>query len=223
MLRMLTFTLQDRVAVIDWDDGKANAITPALCEQMNGALDRAEKDAGAVVIVGRPGRFCAGFDLNEFKKGPDATRALLNLGGSLMLRLFRHPQPVVAACTGHAVAGGALILLTADTRIAADGEFKIGLNETAISMVLPTFGIELAQHRLSRNHVQAAVIQARMSAPAHARTVGFVDEVVAAEEVKARAVAAGTALAQLPVDAYAGNKIAIRADTIARLEASMPI
>ena len=218
---MLTFSLENRVAVLDLDDGKANAISYAFTEAVNQALDRASQEAGAVVLVGRPGRFCAGFDLNEFKKGPEATEKLLGAGAQMLLRLFKHPQPVVAACTGHAIAGGALVLLTADTRIGASGDFKIGLNETALGMTLPTFGLELSQYRLSRRHLQAATVQARIYGPQEARDAGFLDEVVPEDRVRSDAIALAQTLSGLPGDAYAGNKLGIRTHAISRLEASM--
>ncbi|MCZ6459340.1 MAG: enoyl-CoA hydratase-related protein, partial [Gammaproteobacteria bacterium] len=124
------YTLEGEVAVIGMDDGKANAVGHALIDEINQGLTRSLAEAKAVVIVGRPGMFSAGFDLKEFENGPEATTALVAKGARMMLRLFSHPQPVVAACTGHAIAAGAFMLLASDTRIGVQGEFKIGLNET---------------------------------------------------------------------------------------------
>ena len=70
----------------------------------------------------------------------------------MLLRLFSFPQPVVVASAGHAIAAGALVLLAADTRLGASGAFKYGLNETAIGMSLPPFGMEMAKCRLSKRH-----------------------------------------------------------------------
>lgn len=218
---MLNFALHDQVAVLAIDDGKANVISAAFCEAVHDALDRAEREAKAVVLSGRAGRFSAGFDLNEFKKGPEPTRVLLRQGAELMLRLFRHPQPLVAACTGHALAGGALLLLSMDTRVGAHGDFKIGLNETAIGMVLPQFGLILSRHRLSTRYLQAATIQARIYPPEAACEAGFLDEVVEPDLVGARALEVATSLATVAGDAYAGNKAKLRAEAIQQLEASM--
>ena len=82
------------------DDGKANALSHVSIDAFNAALDAAERDAGAVVIVGRPGRFCAGFDLSVINAGPTETQALVRRGGELALRLYMFPRPVVVACTG---------------------------------------------------------------------------------------------------------------------------
>lgn len=218
---MVEYTQQGDVAVLALDDGKANAVSYAVVEAVTEGLARATKDAKAVVIAGRPGILSGGFDLKELGKGPDAAMALVAKGAAMLLRIFSHPQPVVAACTGHAIAAGAFMLLAADTRIGADGDFKIGLNETAIGMTLPTFGFELGKARLSKRYQTAAVIQAELFDPAGARDVGFLDEVVDADAVLDTALERAMALAGLPAEAYAGNKLALRQDSIAAIRSSL--
>src|SRR3546814_19614665 len=96
------------------------------------------------------------------------------------MRIFGHPQPVVVAVTGHALAAGALLTLACDTRIGADGPSKIGLNETAIGMGLHQSATELAAARLSPAHVTRAAIQAEISHPAGAVEPGYLATVVPA-------------------------------------------
>lgn len=218
---MIDYSQQGDIAVLALDDGKANAVSHALVDAVNEGLDRATKDAKAVVIAGRPGMFSGGFDLKELQKGPDAAIALVNRGAAMLLRIFSYPQPVVVACTGHAIAAGAFVLLAADTRVGADGDFKIGLNETAIGMTLPTFGLELSRARLSKRYQTAAVIQAQLFDPPGAKDVGFLDEVVAPDAVLSTAVERATLLAGYPGEAYAGNKLALRQNSIAVIRASL--
>jgi len=218
---MIDYTCTNDVALLSIDDGKANAVGHAFIDALNAGLDQASAQAKAVVLLGRPGVFSGGFDLKEFKKGPQATEALVDKGARLMLRLFSHPQPVVAACTGHAVAAGGFLLLAADTRIGAAGAFKIGLNETAIGMTLPVFGLEMAQARLSARYLTASVVQGELFDPAQALQAGFLDTVVAVDEVRSTALARASALAQLPGAAYAANKLAIREAVITRIHASL--
>ena len=218
---MIDYDLQDDIAVITLDDGKANAVGYDLIDGVNQGLDRATQNAKAVVIVGRPGMFSGGFDLKELGKGPDAATALVNTGAAMLLRIFSHPQPVIIACTGHAIAAGAFMLLAADTRIGVEGDFKIGLNETAIGMALPTFGLELGRTRLSKRHQTAAVIQAELFNPAGARDAGFLDEVVAADAGLDTAVERATLLAGYPGEAYASNKLGLRQDSIAVIRSSL--
>lgn len=218
---MVTCEIQDHVAVVTIDDGKVNAVSHTFLDAMSDALNAAEADAKAVLIRGRDGMFSAGFDLKEFKKGPVATQALVTKGAAMMLRLFTHPQPLVVACTGHAVAAGAFILLACDTRLGAKGDFKIGLNETAIGFTLPVFGFELAKARLSKRHLTDAVVQARLYSPVEARDAGFLDSVHFPEVLQAVALDTAKQLGALPGDAYTNNKRGVRADVAARIKASL--
>src|SRR4051812_26618787 len=147
------------VAVIGLDDGKANAITLDVLAGIDDGLTKArDSGASAVLITGRAGRFSAGFDLGVMTSGEDQMRALVSDGAELLMRLFTHPMPVVCACTGHALAMGSLLLLAADVRIGAAGDFKLGLNEVAIGMGLPVFAIELARYRLTAAGFNAALL-----------------------------------------------------------------
>ena len=125
---MTSCVIENDIAIISLQEGKANAVSHNLIDDVSRGLDLAEKDAKAVLIRGSAGMFSAGFDLKEFKKGPEATQALVKRGTEILLRIFMHPQPVIAECTGHAVAAGAFILLAADTRFGADGDFKSVVN-----------------------------------------------------------------------------------------------
>lgn len=202
----LQYELDGKVAVLTMDDGRANAVSPVMIQAFNEALDRAEKEAHGVLIVGREGRFSAGFDLSVMSSGVEHVRALVGDGGRLLMRLYLHPQPVVAACTGHALAAGALMLLASDTRIGAKGDFKLGLNEVAISMVLPIFGVELARERLSKRHFARAVGQAEIYGPEDAVDAGYLDQAVDAGDLIATAKAEAARLAELPTGALAGTK-----------------
>jgi enoyl-CoA hydratase len=218
---MLNFKLEGNVAVIALDDGKANAVGHAYIGAMNEGLDRAEKEAAAVVITGRSGVFSAGFDLKEIAKGSSKQKALVGSGAQMLLRLFTHPQPVVSASAGHAIAAGALVLLASDTRIGAAGDFKYGLNETAIGMSLPPFGLQMAICRLSKRHQTQAILQATLYEPGEAQTVGYLDEVVAPEALEQTAIKQATALAELPAKAYSETKLDLRAAYIKIIKASL--
>ncbi|MDZ7675619.1 MAG: crotonase/enoyl-CoA hydratase family protein [Acidimicrobiales bacterium] len=219
-------TIEDGVAVVRIDDGKANAVSHHLLGGLDAALHRAEAEASAVALVGREGRFSAGYDLSVMTQGVDATRDLVGAGGKLLMRLFAHPQPTVAAVTGHALAAGALLCLACDTRIgSADLPAKIGLNETAIGMGLPWYGVRLGEARLSPSHRQRAVLQAEIYDMDGALEAGYLDELVAPEAVETTAIERARALGELPASAYAFTKDRLRGaivdDVLAGLEADM--
>ena len=212
---------RDQVLVLHLDDGKANALSPDLIAALIAEVRRAEADAGigAVVVHGREGRFSGGFDLSVMMGGDMAAiSSLVSDGGDLVRCCYGAGVPVVAACTGHALAAGALLLLGCDVRVGADVPAKIGLNEVAIKMVLPRWALTIAAERLSRRHLQQAVANARVTAPRDAVDVGFLDEVVPADELLDTAVArAAEMAATLDPRAYAATVRALRGDTLERM------
>lgn len=212
------------VLVVHLDDGKANALSAGVISAISAAIDQAESDdtIGAIVLHGRPGRFCAGFDLSVMRGGDiGAVVSLVSDGGELVRRLYGSSVPVVAASTGHALAAGALILLGCDVRIGADVDCKIGLNEVAIGMVLPNWALTIAQDRLSRRHIQLAVATAQVTAGVGAVDAGFLDSVVAEADVLTAAVAAAHELAALNGRAYAGTVAALRGEVLATMAAQI--
>jgi enoyl-CoA hydratase len=213
----VTTTIEDGVAVLRFDDGKANVLSFAAIESFSAALDEAEVEAQAVCVVGREGKLCAGFDLSVMGAGMDAAQELVAAGGRLLMRLYQHPQPVVVAVTGHALAAGALLVLSCDVRIGADVPAKIGLNETSIGMPLPLFAVALAEDRLDRSALVAATLAARVYAPQDAVSVGYLDAVVPVDEVEDTAVAEARRLGAYSSRAYAQTKETLRAPTIARV------
>ena len=222
MSEVVTFDLQEDIAVVRLDDGKANALSVSTQSAIHSALDRAEKEAKSVVLAGRPGRFSGGFDLSVMSSGDgNAVRDMVRGGAELGLRLYDFPLPVVTACTGHAIAMGAVLQLAVDTRIGAAGDFKIGLNEVAIGMTLPMFAIELAHDRLSKRHIQRAVNLAEIYDPEGAIDAGFLDRVVAPETVVDEAVAEARRYAPLDLRAHHCSKRNLRGATIERLRAAI--
>jgi enoyl-CoA hydratase len=215
------YQLRDRVAVVHLDDGKANAFSHAMIEGLHGALDRAEQEAAAALLVGRPGRFSGGFDLTVMRSGADAIRDLVTAGAELFLRVFAFPQPLVVACTGHAVAAGTMPLLCADARIGTEGEFKIGLNEVGIGMPLPIFAVEFARHRLSKRHFDRATAQARLYAPEEAIDAGYLDRLARPEALFETAFGEAARLAELPQPAFRDTKARARAASLAYIRETL--
>ncbi len=209
--------IREAVAAIALDDGKANALSPELIAGIHHALDVAEKDAKAVVITGRPGRFSAGFNLKVLQQGPEAATDLVTAGGQLFLRFLEYPLPIVVGCTGHAIAAGAIALMTSDYRVGARGEFQIGMNETAIGMTLPDFAVEFARERLSKRHIDRSIIHSEMYGPEAAVDAGFLDRVVAPDEVVAEAFGEAVRLSASPQPAFRNNKRLAHAAAISRI------
>lgn len=221
MTDIVAFELRETIAWIRMNDGKANALSPAMVSALSEALDRASAEARGVVIAGREGRFSAGFDLRVMMSGPDAMRALVRAGAEFLSRLYLHPQPVVVACTGHAIAAGALLLACADLRIGAEGEFQIGLSEIRKGLPVPIFAHALARDRLDPRQLTRSVLGAVMYDPRGAREAGWLDEVVAPDELEARAQEAVKALVALPSVPFAHTKRTLREATIEHMRSTL--
>ncbi len=217
----VTYSLADGIATLAMDDGKANAMAPAMSAALNAGLDRATADkARAVIIRGRPGLLCGGFDLKIIRGEDEALKAQMrNAGMDLLKRLYLAPQPIVFAVTGHAVAMGALLLFAGDIRIGLAGDFRIGLNETSIGLSLPIAGIELARDRLLPTALSAAVINANLYAPSDAVTVGYLDAVADTSGFDQAVLDAAQALAELDPEAFAETKRRVRQPTLDRIVA----
>lgn len=218
----VTLDITDDIAVVTMDDGKVNAISHTMLDNLMPALAEAESKAKAVVLAGRPGMFCAGFELKTMVEAEiSETEKLAHRGGELVSKLFGYRKPIVAACTGHAMAIGGVILLACDTRIGEQGKFRIGLNETAVGVIYPTFGIVVVKTRVPPQHIMPAVIQAKMMTPETAVAASFLDRVSAEGQAVNEAIAEAQALAALPTGAYYDNKMALRAEEIATIRKSL--
>lgn len=221
MTTSITTERRDNVLICHIDDGKANALSQGIMAGIKQVIDDAEADpeVGAVVLNGREGKFSAGFDLSVMT-GDDlaAISALVSGGGELVRTIYGSPVPVVAACTGHALAGGALLLLACDVRIGADVECKIGLPEANLGMLLPDWAVTIATERLSRRHVQRSVLLARITNAKSAVDVGFLDEVVAAADVLDVAVERASELAVIDRGVYSAAVRKLRGDMLAAMD-----
>jgi enoyl-CoA hydratase len=218
MTSPLSVQEQETHVLLTMDDGKANALSFAMLDALNEGLDAAAATGKVVVIAGRPGRFSAGFDLSVMGEGGEAMYRLLKQGADTSARLLAFDTPVILAVTGHAMAMGALICLSADYRLGVAGNFKLGLNEVTIGMTLPWFGIELARARLQETALTEAVALARIYDPETAREVGYLDEVVSEEEFSERLAGLAQQFSALNMTAHRETKGRVREALLAALK-----
>jgi enoyl-CoA hydratase len=218
MGKRVSYEHSDGVSTITMDDGKVNAMSVAMMEEVNAALDQAEEHRSVVILTGREGVLSAGFDLAVFKQGMEPLMEMLRVGARLTERLLSFPFPVVAACSGHAIAMGSFLLMSSDVRIGTDGPFKIGMNEVAIGMTLPHFAVEIARHRLTPAYFDRSAILAEMYAPQEAVAPGFLDRVVSSDQLLGTARETATALSKLDMAAHAATKLRVRGPMLEALK-----
>ncbi|HSO03687.1 MAG TPA: crotonase/enoyl-CoA hydratase family protein [Candidatus Limnocylindrales bacterium] len=210
MSDLMSYDLEDGIATLTLDNGKVNAISPEVIAAFHAALDRAEADGAIVIITGTPGMFSGGYDLKVMMSGPENAIALVAAGSGLARRMLAHPFPIIVACTGHAVAKGSFILLSADYRVGVDGPFRIGLNEVQIGMTMHHVGIELARDRLRKSYFNRSVINAEMFEPQEALKAGFLEAVVEPDALMPAARAMAEQMKKLNMTAHANTKVKAR-------------
>ncbi|MBF8781258.1 crotonase/enoyl-CoA hydratase family protein [Pseudomonas fulva] len=218
MPELITYHADDGIALLTLNNGKVNAISPALIAAFNAALDRAEQERAVVIVTGQPGILSGGYDLKVMTAGPTEAISLVTAGSTLARRMLAHPFPIVAACPGNAVAKGAFLLLASDYRIGIEGPYKICLNEVQIGMTMHHAGIELARDRLQPAAFQRAVVNAEIFDPHAAREAGFLDKVVSAEQLQETALAAARELKKLNMRAHRTTKLKVRQALLAALD-----
>lgn len=214
---LVSYECNEGIAHIHMDDGKANVMSEAMLRALHGALDRAQAEGAVVLLSGRERMFSGGYDLKMFSQPPEVIAGILRLGGELVARIAGFATPVVIACSGHAVAQGAFTLLAADVRLGVEGAFKFSVNEVAIGLTIPHYGVEIARMRLSAACFRQATLTAATYAPQDALRAGFLDAVCPVNELMARAQEEAKRLRSLNMQAYVATKERVLGAALAKL------
>lgn len=220
---LVTFDVDDSVATLTMDDGKRNALSPAMFDEIYAALERAEREDAAVVITGREGVLSAGFDLKVMKSGGVQAIKMLRAGYALTARLLSFPKPVVIASPGHAYAMGSFMLLSGDYRFGVPGPYVYVANEVAIGLPMPRVACEVLHLRLNPAARERAVTLSEEFSPEQALQVGFIDALVPAEQLLAVARDKASALLELDPEAHAVSKKRLRAETLRNIRRALPL
>ncbi len=219
----MKYELKDNIAVITFDNGKANAVNPDFMDAIDTFLDQAQSEADAVVITGRSGMFSAGYDLKILQADPTAGLAMINRGFVMLNRFYAFPKPVVAACEGHAIGLGAFLLLVADTRLGADSDYVVRLPETAIAMPFSELLLAIAKARIAPLEHMKRIVQSVPCTPSEAVSAGFLDALVPTEQLMPAALIVARELAELPAKYYAQNKLDVRKESLKIMAESLSV
>lgn len=200
---------ESRITTIRMDDGKANAMDFAFFEEMNQSLDRLESDGSkALIITGRPGYFSAGLDIKLMPTLPPAqVNALAETFARTLLRVFSLPVPTIAVCSGHAVAGGAMLSFACDLRFVVDGPYRIQMNEMMIGIPFPSWMLLIGRSAMPAQFFAEAFLHARAYSPGEAVEKGISHGLFKGEEdALADAMARTEHLKTLNLHAYRTSK-----------------
>ena len=211
---MMTLGEEDGVATLTLDDGRANAIGRAFLAELNEKLDEIERSpAHALVVFGRPGIYSAGLDLKELPDlPPDELTRTAGAFVEAMRRLFLFPKPIIAAADGHAIAGGMMIYLSADVRVAVDrDDVRMGLNEAVTGIPITAGTAALCTTSIPPQHHNELILHGRLLSPRETFERGITDELVSdAADLERASIARAKALADVDPEAYHLNKRILR-------------
>ena len=221
-IQLATYTFEEGISTITLDDGKANVMSVQMLDEINAALDEAEKQGGVVILTGREKMFSGGFDLSVFKSGDqEQTYAMLSMGARLAERLLSFPLPTITACSGHAVAMGIFLLVSTDYSIGIEGGSKFAANEVAIGMTVPHFAIRVLRQRLTPHQLNKAVNFAYYFSAEEALQAGIVDELVRPGELMGIAKQRAQDTLKLDATAHANSKLRMRESLLMEISADI--
>jgi len=206
MTKLAKYEFSDGIATITLQNGKANALSSQMFVDLNAAFDAAENDGAVVILTSDIRMLSGGFDLKELGQGVEAIKKLVVTGSRFTQRMLNFPLPIIVAVPGHCIAKAAFITLCADYAVGVEGNFKIGLNETAIGMTMHNVGIELARNGLNNRYFHRSAFNAEIFGPVEAVTAGFLDLIVQEENLKDTAATIAKQFSQLDLTAFGITK-----------------
>ena len=213
--------VEDGIAIVRMQRPPANTIDIALLAQLARTLEEVERrgDIAAFVLTGTGKAFSAGLDL---KLVPTYDRAqqneLLRVLNQALYQLYALPMPTVAAVNGHAIAGGLVLALACDRRVAVGEGALLGLTEVRAGVPFPVAAMAVVKGELPPATARELVLGGNNCDPARALALGIVDELQPADDVLAHGKALAKELAAAPRQSYGRIKRQLRAGALAEIE-----
>lgn len=209
---MIELEQRGAVTVLRMVRGKGNALNLEFIAALGDALDQIERGASrAAIITGQGSTFGAGVDLRALLDGgPDYMRRFMPTMVQSFERLATFPKPLVAAVNGHAIAGGAIIMLACDQRLLARGTARVGLSEIQVGVLFPAWALEIARFTTPREHFSTLILTGRTWQGEEALARGLVDELVDPEHLLDRALEVAEELGAIAPATFAATKRDVR-------------
>jgi enoyl-CoA hydratase len=219
---MIDVAIGDGVAVVTMQHGKANALDVEFCEALAARFVALRlSGARAIVLTGQGSIFSAGVDLKRLAAGGgDYARQFLPALHRLYETVFFHPQPVVAAINGHAIAGGCVLACCADRRVMAGAAGRIGVTELLVGVPFPALAFEIVRHAVPSRYLAEFILSGATYETGAALDRGWIDEVAEPDALLPDALAIARELALLSPPAFAQTKLQLRQPVSERLAAS---
>merc|ERR1711865_221380 len=203
----------EEALVVTMQVNKANFFSPANLDAMEAAMDRLDTEQelqGYGIVLAVPADrkvFSAGLDLKHVSTlTQDTFNGYIHRFDRLIYRMWQMPRPVVAAVSGHAMAGGFCLMAAADERIALNKEFQIGMNEVHMPAILPLAATAACRYAVGEKVLRRLLLRGEFFNPAQALEMGIVDSLVQEPEQLMQTAITRAALPAGSIAAYAEMK-----------------
>jgi enoyl-CoA hydratase len=222
---MIEIEHRGTTAILTLAHGKANALDIELCTALSEHLQWLGNDrVRAVVLTGTGSIFSAGVDLVRLLAGgADYIRRFMPAMCTMMRDLFTFQKPLVVAMNGHAIAGGYVIACTADRRLMARGQGRLGITELRVGVPFPDIVMEILRHTLTPVQLKEMAWNGTTYDAQVALARGLADELVEPAGLRDRAIAAAEELAAVPPDVFRFTKMQIRRPALGRIATLDPV
>ncbi len=210
---------REGIALITLDRPPANAFVPELIEELHQAFAGSSEARAVLLASALPNLFSAGWDLPtivHFDRGQ--MRRFVDSYCDLVREVFAFGAPVLAALSGHAIAGGLILAAAADERYAGEGQAKFGLSEVALGVPVPACLLEVFRHAIGARTTERLAAAGENCSAQGAVSIGLADRALEPEELPARAWERIRFLADRPTRAHAAIKRRIRAEALERFD-----
>lgn len=205
------------VITVAFAHGKVNALDVELLQEIAQQFRSRAGDQRAIVLTGRGSVFSAGVDLRRIVDGgPEYVDEFLPALSEAFLAVFEHPQPVVAAVNGHALAGGTVFAAACDLRLASAGSATLGVTELKVGVAFPTAALEIMRHAVGDANASRLILTGDRIDVDEAYRLGLIHEIVDGD-VLAAATDRAAELGRMRPKAYTISKVQLRRDALQRI------
>lgn len=217
---MFEFIEHGPVCEIRMSHPPVNAISPDFMDALTEILPAKAADYGALVLSGQPGMFSAGLDVVTLSRlDRQGVERFWGQFFGLLKTIGACPVPLASAITGHSPAGGAVMAIHGDYRVMSRGDWKIGLSEVQVGLVVPPHIQRVLTRLVGTYRAERLLVAGALVSPEEALEAGLVDELTDSyEETIGRAVAWCRRHTELPRNAMSRTRSIIRADMISNYD-----
>lgn len=221
-MQAIHVSIQDRIAVISLDNGRANAINAVMVGELDEMFRNIDIDSNVagVILTGKEGFFSAGLDLIELYDYDEVQiRQFWEKFLKLTITLVSFKKPLISAINGHSPAGGCVLAICSDYRIMAEGKYIIGLNEVPVGIIVPESIFHLYSFWLGNARAARYLLEGKLLNPQEALSTGLVDELVNPNAIRTAAEKQMKKYLQLNGPTWQQSKLNIRKELIEKMRA----